>query len=114
MGDQTKKIVIGVNNGNVGGHNNKVTNTFGNSFNQEELSSMMEQLRAELLQSEISEEKKREASECIDEIEYEVIQNSPHKMVLKSAIETLKKIVVSDSFQNILNGMTQVLLTKLQ
>lgn len=114
MGEQPEKIVIGINNGNVGGSNNQVTNSFGNSFNQQELSSMIEQLRSELLQSDLSEEKKREANECIDEVEYEVVNHTPRKFDLKCAVETLKKIAVSDSFQNILNGMIQVLIAGMQ
>lgn len=82
---------VGVNMGGIVGGNNNVINNF-DSNQEEELTSLLSELRSAVERIEVSQENEKRAKDCIDVIENEVAQNVPEKSIIMKAFDGLKEI----------------------
>lgn len=99
---------VGTNNGGVVGGICNVVNNFG-SFQQSELNSLLSEFRAVVEQTEIPEERKREAKEYIETIKEEAAKEHPKKSIIKLAFDKLKEIATSDKFLKLFEKLTPII-----
>lgn len=99
---------VGNNNGGiVGGKQNQINNY--NSFNflqQTDLNSLLSEFQFAIEQSDLTDENKKDAKECIDAIKEESEKSNPKTSIIKLAFEGLKKFATSDKLVSLIKKLT--------
>lgn len=99
-----------INSGNVGGNNNTVNvfNSF-NSLRSDDLSSLLSEFMSAIEQTDLPEEKKRDAKEYIDTINEESAKEKPKKSVIKLLFDSLKKFAKNEKLSNLIEKLTPII-----